>query len=80
MASSKNKVKKFNTGKAIGILILYLVIWWILMTLINVISGVKEDAILYHVIEFLKLSVPVLALIFGVPVVLIVGNNKKKKK
>ena len=33
-----------------------------------------------YIIEFLKLSVPVLALIFGVPVVLIVGNNKKKKK
>lgn len=77
--ASKNK-KDFNTGKSIVILFLYLVLWWILMTLVNFVSGVDETDILYHVIEFLRISVPVFALLFGIPIVLIVGNNKSKNK
>lgn len=77
--ASKNK-KEFNTGKSIAILFLYLVLWWILMTLVNLLSGVDETDLLYHVIEFLRVSVPVFALLFGIPIVLIVGNNKTKRK
>ena len=79
MARSKNN-KEFNTGKSIGILFLYLIIWWVLMTLVNLISGVNETDLLYHVIEFLRIAVPVFALLFGIPIVLIVGNDKSKKK
>ena len=77
--ASKNK-KEFNTGKSIAILFLYLVLWWILMTLVNLLSGVDETDLLYHVVEFLRVSVPVFALLFGIPIVLIVGNNKTKRK
>ena len=77
--ASKNK-KEFNTGKSIAILFLYLVLWWVLMTLVNSLSGVDETDLLYHVIEFLRVSVPVFALLLGIPIVLIVGNNKTKRK
>ena len=80
MAGRKSVKKSFDTGKAMGILFLYLIIWWVLMTLVNLISGVGETELLYYVVEFLKIAVPVFALLFGVPIVLIVGNNKNKKK
>ena len=80
MAGRISVKKNFDTGKAMGILFFYLIIWWVLMTLVNLISGVGETELLYYVVEFLKIAVPVFALLFGVPIVLIVGNNKNKKK
>mgnify|MGYP003301705699 CR=1 FL=1 len=73
----KSKKKEFNTGKSIAILFLYLFIWWIFLTLINMSLTIAENHILYLVLEFLRIAVPILVVLVGVPVILIIGSNKK---
>ena len=79
MARKKDK-KDFNVGKSIGILFLYLFLWWILLTLITVSLSIPETTILYQVISLLRISVPILVVLFGCPIILIVGTNRKMKK
>lgn len=79
MARKKDK-KDFNVGKSIGILFLYLFLWWILLTLITVSLSIPETTILYQVLSLLRISVPILVVLFGCPIILIVGTNKKMKK
>lgn len=79
MARKKDK-KEFSVGKSIGILFLYLIIWWILLTLVNLSLTISESTILYHVLTFLRIAVPILVVLFGVPIILIVGSNKKVSK
>jgi hypothetical protein len=83
MARKKDK-KDVSVGKSIGILFLYLFLWWILLTLITVSLSIPETSILYQVISLLRIAVPILVVLFGCPIILIVGTNKnikrKKKK
>lgn len=79
MARKKDK-KEFSVGKSILILFLYLVIWWVLLTLINISLTIPETSILYHVLSFLRIAVPILVVLFGVPIILIIGSNKKVTK
>jgi hypothetical protein len=83
MARKKDK-KELSVGKSIGILFLYLFLWWILLTLITVSLSIPETSILYQVISLLRIAVPILVVLFGCPIILIVGTNKnikrKKKK
>ena len=83
MARKKDK-KELSVGKSIGILFLYLFLWWIFLTLITVSLSIPETSILYQVISLLRIAVPILVVLFGCPIILIVGTNKnikrKKKK
>ena len=47
MARKKDK-KELSVGKSIGILFLYLFLWWILLTLITVSLSIPETSILYQ--------------------------------
>lgn len=78
MTRKKDK-KEISVGKSIGILFLYLFIWWILLTLITVSLSIPETSILYQVISLLRIAVPILVVLFGCPIILIVGTNKKIK-
>ena len=79
MARKKDK-KELSVGKSIGILFLYLFLWWILLTLITVSLSIPETSILYQVISLLRIAVPILVVLFGCPIILIVGTNKNIKK
>ena len=79
MARKKEK-KDISVGKSIGILFLYLFLWWIFLTLISISLSVPETSVLYLVLSFLRIAVPVLVVLFGCPIILIVGTNKKIKK
>lgn len=78
MARKKDK-KEVSVGKSIGILFLYLFLWWILLTLITVSLSIPETSILYQVISLLRIAVPILVVLFGCPIILITGTNKKLK-
>ena len=79
MAGRKGK-KDSSVGKSIGILFLYLFLWWIILTLITVLLSIPETSVLYQVLVLLRISVPILAVLFGCPIILIVGTNKDLKK
>lgn len=79
MARKKEK-KEVSVGKSIGILFLYLFLWWIILTLITVSLSIPETSMLYLILSFLRIAVPILVVLFGCPIILIVGTNKKMKK
>lgn len=79
MARKKDK-KELSVGKSIGILFLYLFLWWIFLTLITVSLSIPETSILYQVISLLRIAVPILVVLFGCPIILIVGTNKNIKR
>ena len=76
----KSKKKKSSVGKSIAILFLYLFVWWILLTLINISLTITETQPLYHILNFLRIAVPMLVVLVGVPVILIVDSNKELSK
>ena len=76
----KKREKEFSVLKSIGILFLYLIIWWILLTLINLSLTIPENTALYHFLTLLRIAVPILVVLFGVPIILIIDSNKKNKK
>lgn len=82
MARKTTCKKDSNVGKSIGILFLYLFIWWILLTFIDISLTIPETEFLYHVLSFLRIAVPILVVLVGVPIILIVESNNKigKKK
>lgn len=79
MASKKGK-KEVSVGKSIGILFLYLFLWWIILTVIIISLSIPETSGAYVVLSLLRIAVPILAVLFGCPIILIVGTNKKMKK
>ena len=79
MASKKGK-KEVSVGKSIGILFLYLFLWWILLTLVTISLSLPETSVLYQVLSLLRIAVPILVVLFGCPIILIVGTNKQMKK
>ena len=76
MVQKKGK-KEVSVGKSIGILFLYLFLWFFILTVIQIALSLSETSVLYQVISFLKVGVPILVVIFGCPIILIVGINKK---
>ena len=76
----KNTKKEVSVGKSIGILFLYLFLWWIILTLITISLSIPETSVLYQALTFLRIAVPILVVLFGCPIILIVGTNKKMKK
>ena len=78
------KKKNISTGRAIGILFAHLVLWWIFLTLFSYSINLNDGDLLYYIVNFLRISVPIMTLIFGAPIILIVGydkrNNLKKNK
>lgn len=79
MAKRKNK-KEISTGKSIAILFVYLILWWIFLTLFSYSVNLDDSSLLYYIVNFLRIAVPIMALIFGAPIILIVGYDKKKKE
>lgn len=79
MAKRKNK-KEISTGKSIAILFAYLVVWWLCLTLFSYAVNLDDSGLLYYIVNFLRIAVPILTLIFGAPIILIVGYDKKKKE
>ncbi len=79
MAVKKSR-KEFSTGKSIVILFLYLIVWWICLTLFSYSVNLDENSLTYYIVNFLRIAVPLMALVFGAPIILIVGYDKKKKK
>lgn len=79
MASKKEK-KEVSVGKSIGILFLYLFLWWVILTLITISLSIPETSGAYVVLSLLRIAVPILVVLFGCPIILIVGTNKKMKK
>ena len=78
MANNK-KGKNTTTLKSIGILFLYLFIWWIILTLIPIFLAIPESSVAYHLLAFLRITVPIMVVLFGCPIILIVNTNKKMK-
>ena len=76
----KKEKKEASVGKSIGVLFLYLFLWWIFLTLITISLSIPETSVLYLVLSFLRIAVPILAVLFGCPIILIVGTNKNMKK
>lgn len=76
----KKKKEEFNTGKSILILFVYLSLWWIFLTLFSYSVNLENDSLIYYVVNFLRIAVPIMTLIFGAPIILIVGYDKNKKK
>ena len=79
MANKKEK-KEVSVGKTIGILFLYLFLWWVILTLITISLSILETSGAYVVLSLLRIAVPILVVLFGCPIILIVGTNKKMKK
>lgn len=80
MAVKKKKEEEFNTGKSILILFVYLSLWWLFLTLFSYSVNLESDSLLYYVVNCLRIAVPIMTLIFGAPIILIVGYDKNKKK
>lgn len=78
MAVKKNN-KEFSTRKSILILFLVLFLWWIFLTLFSYSVNLDDSSLTYYIVNFLRIAVPIMALIFGAPIILIVGYDKKKK-
>ncbi len=78
MATKKEK-NEFSTKKSILILFVYLVIWWICLTIFSYSVNLEEGSIVYHAVNFLRIAVPIMTAIFGAPIILIVDYNKKNK-
>lgn len=78
MARKKRK-EEMNVGKSVAILFLYLFLWWIILTLIIGSLSIPETSVLYQVLSLLRIAVPILVVLFGCPIILIVGTNKKMK-
>lgn len=76
----KSEKKEMSIGKSIVILFLYLFLWWIFITLITISLSVPETSVLYQVLSLLRIAVPILVVLFGCPIILIVGTNKQIKK
>ena len=77
---AKKSKKEPSVGKYIAILFMYLVLWWLFLTLFTYAVNLDENSLLYYVVNFLRIAVPLMTLIFGAPIVIIVGYNKKKKE
>lgn len=75
----KNRKEK-STGKSIVILFVYLVVWWICLTLFSYVVGIDDSHKLFHLVNILRLSVPILVVIVGAPCILIIGYNKEHNK
>ena len=50
------------------------------MTLITISLSLPETSVLYQVLSLLRIAVPILVVLFGCPIILIVGTNKQIKK
>lgn len=72
-----SKKKNTSTGRAIGILFAHLVLWWIFLTLFSYSINLDDSDLLYYIVNFLRITVPIMTLIFGAPIILIVGYDKK---
>lgn len=79
MARRKEK-SEASVIKSIGILFLYLFLWWIILTLISVSLSLPETSVGYVVLNLLRITVPILVVLFGCPIILIVETNKKMRK
>ncbi len=71
--------KEASTKKSILILFAYLIVWWCCLTLFTVAVPITDESLLYYVVKFLRIAVPILALLFGAPIILIVGYDKNKR-
>lgn len=61
------------------ILIAYLVMWWLMITLIMSALNVSEDSVAYYLFNLLRIGGPILTAIFGLPVTIISTYNKSNK-
>lgn len=75
----KKKDKEFSTRKSMLILFLVLFLWWIFLTLFSYSVNLNDNSLTYYIVNFLRIAVPIMALVFGAPIILIVGYDKKKK-
>lgn len=80
MASKKEAKKDPSAVKSIVILYIYLCIWWIFLTLTETALTLNEGDFLCHFLRFLRISVPICTILFGVPIILIVDSNKALAK
>lgn len=80
MTSKKEDKKDSSAVKSIIILFIYLSVWWILLTLTDMALTLNEGDFLYHFLKFLRISVPICTILFGVPIILIVDSNKALDK
>ncbi len=78
MAKKKEK-KEYSVGESIAILFFYLIMWWVCLTAFTYAANITDESLTYYIVNLLRIAVPILALIFGAPIILIVGYDKKKK-
>ena len=71
--------KEVSTKKSILILFAYLIVWWCCLTLFTMAVPITDESLLYYIVKFLRIAVPILALLFGAPIILIVGYDKSKR-
>lgn len=77
MARRKNET---STKKSILILFAYLIVWWCCLTLFTMLVPITDESLLYYIVKFLRIGVPLLSLFIGAPIILIVGYDKNKRK
>lgn len=77
---ARKKKKNVSVGKSIGILFFYLILWWLILTLVEISLAIPETSLFYQVLVFLRISVPILVVLFGCPIILIVNTNKQIKR
>lgn len=72
--------KETSTKKSILILFAFLIVWWCCLTLFTMVVPITDESFLYYIVKFLRIGVPLLALIIGAPIIIIVGYDKNRRK
>lgn len=81
-----NRKKEKSVVKQILILFLYLIVWWICLTLFTYAVGIDDSHVLFHFVNFLRLAVPIMVVIFWAPYIIVLnyekehGRRRKKKR
>ena len=77
---ANNKRKEKSAIKQVLILFLYLFLWWIFLTLFTYAVGIDDSHILYHLVNFLRLAVPLMVVIFWAPYIIVLNYEKEHGK